>query len=56
MNEEIKTAAEEVLAKSSQSDEYKRRTLKLLHNAISASCPDADIRQVIDLFQGTDEE
>lgn len=56
MNEEIRRAAEEVLANADESDEYKRRLLKLLGNAISSNYTDADLRQVVELVETEDEE
>lgn len=56
MNPEIRRAAEEILADSEQSDEYKRRFSKLLENVTTGNYTDADIRQVIDLAELSDEE
>jgi len=56
MNEELKSAADEVLAKSGQSSEFKRRLLKLLENVTTANYTDADVRQVIELADIADED
>jgi hypothetical protein len=56
MNEELKRAAEEILAKSAQSQEYKRRILKLLENVTTSNFTDADVRQVIELTAVREEE
>ena len=56
MNEELKKAAEEVLAASGQSVEYRRRLLKLLENVTTANSTDSDLRQVIELAQANEED
>ncbi len=56
MNEELRQAAQEVLAQSGESEEYRRRMLKLLENVTAGSYTDADVRQVIDLANVPAEE
>ncbi len=49
MNEELKKAADEILATSGESQEYRRRMLKLIENIVTSNYTDADVREVIDL-------
>ena len=56
MNDELKRAADEILGKSGQSQEYKRRMLKLLENVTTSNYTDADVRQVIELAEDAEEE
>lgn len=56
MNEELKQAANEILANSNQSQEYKRRLTKLLQNVTDANYSDSDVLQVIELAEAAEEE
>jgi hypothetical protein len=56
MNEELKKAAEEVLSGSSQPQEFQRRLYKLLENVTTSNYDDADVRQVIELTDVSEEE
>jgi hypothetical protein len=56
MNEELKKAAEEILSGSGQSQEFQRRLLKLLENVTTSNYHDADVRQVIELTDVSEEE
>ena len=56
MNDELKKAAEEVLSDSSQSQEFKRRLIKLLQNVATSNYSDSDVLQVIELAEVAEEE
>lgn len=46
---ELQQAATEVLARSDQPEEYKRRLVRLIENAIRDNLADSDVREVIQL-------
>jgi hypothetical protein len=56
MDEQIKKAAEEVLKRTIQPAEYKRRLMKLLENVTADNYTDADVKQVIELASDSQEE
>ncbi len=56
MNEELRRAAEEVLSDSGQSKEFQRRMVRLLQNVTTSNYTDADVRQVIELAEISDED
>lgn len=56
MNEELKTAVEEVLGYSGQTAEFKRRLTRLIENITAANHTDADVRQVIELAEVGEDE
>lgn len=47
MYAELKEAAEAVLGRSDQPEEYKRRLLRLIENATHDNLSDSDLREVI---------
>jgi hypothetical protein len=46
---ELQDAATEVLARSDQPEEFKRRLVRLIENAIRDNLADGDVREVIQL-------
>ena len=56
MNDELKTAIEEVLGYSGQDVEFKRRLTRLIENIVTANHTDADVRQVIELAEVGEED
>ena len=56
MNSELSQAAEEILAASSQTKEFQRRLVRLLEIVTTSNYKDADVRQVIELAEFTEEE
>ncbi len=56
MNEELSKAADEILSEAGQSAEYKRRLLKLIENITTDNATDADVRQVIQLAEASEED
>jgi hypothetical protein len=56
MNEELRKAAQDILADSGQSKEFQRRMLKLLENVTTSNYTDADVHQVIELANVEEEE
>lgn len=47
MYNELREAADAVLAQSPQGDEFKRRLLRLIENATQDNLSDSDLREVI---------
>jgi hypothetical protein len=52
---ELQNAAAAVLAESDQSDEFKRRLIRLLENALTNNYMPSDVRQVVDLAEYDEE-
>lgn len=49
MYSELKSAADQVIARSDQPEEFKRRLLRLIENAAHDNLSDSDLREVIQL-------
>jgi len=53
---ELQQAAETALAESNQSEQFKRRLMRLLENALTGNYMPSDVRQVVDLAELDEEE